>query len=132
MRYVLPKALLRPNLEPAYGNAANLTDETVNRYYDLMLAPGNRGAMIARMEQTVLENPEPLLRSIKAPTLLVWGEKDALIPFSNARDYLRNLPDAKLVSFPELGHVPQEEAPDLSLPPVRPFLRGDDARHDRE
>jgi pimeloyl-ACP methyl ester carboxylesterase len=122
MRYVLPKALLRMNLAPAYGDAAALTDATVDRYYDLMLAPGVRAAMIARMEQTVLEQPEPMLRSIKAPVLLVWGEKDALIPFSNAGDYLRELPNVKLASFPGLGHVPQEEAPALSLPPVKSFL----------
>jgi pimeloyl-ACP methyl ester carboxylesterase len=122
MRYVLPKALLRMNLAPAYGDAAALTDETVNRYYDLMLAPGVRDAMIQRMEQTVLVDPEPLLRSIHAPTLLVWGEKDKLIPFRNADDYLRDLPDAKLAAFPTLGHVPQEEAPALSLPPVQSFL----------
>jgi pimeloyl-ACP methyl ester carboxylesterase len=122
MRYVLPKTLLRMNLAPSYGNAAALTDETVNRYYDLMLAPGVRDAMIERMEQTVLVDPKPLLRSIQAPTLLVWGEKDKLIPISNADDYLRNLTDAKLVSFPQLGHVPQEEAPAISLPPVQSFL----------
>jgi len=124
MRYFLPKALLRMNLAAAYGDAAALTDETVNRYYDLMLGPGIRDAMIRRLEQTVLVDPEPLLRTIHAPTLLVWGEKDALIPFSNAWDYQRNLSNATLVSFPTLGHVPQEEAPALSLPPVESFLSG--------
>ena len=103
MRYFLPKALLRMNLVPAYGNPAALTDATTDRYYDLMLAPGVRDALIARMEQTVLEDPVPLLRTIQAPTLLVWGEKDALIPISNAADYLRNLPDARLVKLPTLG-----------------------------
>ena len=110
------------NLTPAFGSAATLSDETTDRYYDLMLAPGARDALLARMEQTVLEDPAPLLRSIRAATLLVWGEKDALIPASNADDYLRNLSDAKLVSFPELGHVPQEEAPATSLLPVQSFL----------
>ena len=122
MRYFLPKMLLRMNLAPAYGDASALSENVVTRYYELMLAPGARDAMIARMEQTVLQNPEPLLRSINVPVLLLWGEKDALIPFGNAVDYLRNLADSKLVSLPALGHVPQEEAPALSLPPVRAFL----------
>ncbi len=111
MRYVLPKALLRTNLEAAYGNPQTLSGQTVDRYYDLMLAPGVRGAMIARMEQSVRVDPEPLLRNIRAPVLLVWGEKDAMIPFANAADYARVLPESTLVSFPALGHVPQEEAP---------------------
>ncbi len=122
MRYFLPKMLVRKSIEAAYGNPSALTDATVDRYYDLMRAPGVRQAMIERMEQTVLQDPEPLLRKISAPTLLVWGEKDAMIPFSNARDYLRVLPNAKLVAFPELGHVPQEEAPAQSLPPIQAFL----------
>ena len=122
MKITLPKPFLRMNLAPAYGDPAALTDETVDRYHDLMLAPGGRDALIARMEQTVLEDPKPLLRRIRAPVLLVWGEKDALIPIRNAADYLGNLPDASLVSLPGLGHVPQEEAPAVSLAPVKAFL----------
>jgi hypothetical protein len=49
------------NLAAAYGDPAALSDETVDRYYDLMRAPGVREAIIARMEQTVLEDPRPLL-----------------------------------------------------------------------
>jgi pimeloyl-ACP methyl ester carboxylesterase len=124
MRYVLPKALLRANLTAAYGDPGKLSPETVDRYYDLMLAPGVRDAMIARMEQSVRADPEPLLRRVQAPVLLVWGEKDALIPFGNAADYTGALPASTLVSFPALGHVPQEEAPVESLVPVRAFLAG--------
>jgi len=122
MEYVLPKALLQLNLEPSYGDPLALTPATVDRYHDLMLAPGARKALLTRMEQTVLVEPEPLLRSIKAPVLLLWGEKDALIPFSNAVDYTRSLPDSRLVSFPALGHVPHEEGPAESLAPLRSFL----------
>jgi pimeloyl-ACP methyl ester carboxylesterase len=71
----------------------------------------------------VRENPVPLLQSIRAPVLLVWGEKDAMIPVSNAADYTRALPNSTIVSFPGLGHVPQEEAPEESLEPVEAFLR---------
>jgi len=123
VQYVLPKALLQMNLEPSYGDPSVMSTATVDRYHDLMLAPGVRKALLARMEQTVLVPPKPLLRSIKAPVLLLWGEKDALIPFSNAADYARNVPDIRLVSFPELGHVPHEEAPELSLTPLRAFLK---------
>ena len=81
MRYALPKALLRMNLSIAYGDPAALTEAVVTRYYDLMLAPGVRDAMIRRMELTVLEEPEPYLRRIQAPTLLLWGKQDGMIPF---------------------------------------------------
>jgi pimeloyl-ACP methyl ester carboxylesterase len=122
MKYVLPKAMLRPNLAAAYGDPSVMTDALLDRYYALMLAPGVRSAMITRMEQSVLPEPAPLLRQIQAPTLLLWGEKDAMIPIANAADYLAALPHATLVRLPGVGHVPHEEIPSASLEPVRAFL----------
>ena len=120
--YVLPERLLRPMLARAYGDPAVLTEEVYARYRDMLLAPGVRRAIVARVGQSVLADPEPILRRIRAPTLLVWGEKDALVPVRNAADYAKVLPESDLVSFPDLGHVPQEEAPARSLEPVRAFL----------
>lgn len=122
MTFLLPKALMRMSLAPAYGDPDRLQDRVLTRYYDLLLGPGVRDAMLARMYQSVLEDPLPLLRRIQAPTLLLWGEKDGMIPFANSADYVRAIPNIRLVSFPALGHVPHEEDPDESLEPVVKFL----------
>jgi pimeloyl-ACP methyl ester carboxylesterase len=122
MRVALPRSLLRMNLAPAYADPARLEDATLTRYHDLLRAPGVRTAMLARLEQTVLEPPEPWLRKIAAPTLLLWGEQDAMIPIANAQDYLSAVPNGLLVSLPGLGHVPFEEAPAPALAPVIAFL----------
>lgn len=123
MRYVMPKSVLRMNLAPAYANPAALTDELTTRYHDLMLAPGSRQAMLMRLQQTVLTDPRPLLATTTAPTLLVWGEADAMIPMANAQDYLGAVKGSRLVTFPDTGHLPQEEAAQASLQVVAQFLR---------
>lgn len=122
MRVALPRFLVRQNLEASYGDPQRLPEETVQRYYDLLRAPGARLALIHRMEQTVLVEPRPRLEQIDAPTLLLWGEEDRLIPVSNAQDYLDHLPDARRVVLDGVGHLPQEEAPQRSLEPVEAFL----------
>lgn len=122
MRYTLPRFMLRSNIAVGYADPAALTEDAVTRYHELMLAPGARDAMLARMEQTVLTDPVPLLERIVAPTLLIWGEQDAMIPFANAKDYQRHIADVRLVSFADLGHLPHEEAPASSLPAVQAFL----------
>jgi pimeloyl-ACP methyl ester carboxylesterase len=122
MKYFLPRPLLEMNLAAAYADPTRLTEPVVDRYYELLLAPGNREAMLDRMRQCVLEDPVPLLLHIRTPTLLLWGKKDRLIPYRNAADYLATLPNATLVSFADLGHVPHEEAPAESLKPVEKFL----------
>lgn len=123
MRHVLPKPLLRMNLKAAYAQPESLSDAVTTRYHDLILAPGARQAMLDRLAQTVLQEPGPLLRQIRAPTLLVWGEADAMIPVSNASDYLQAITGSRLVSWPKVGHLPQEEAAQLSLKAVAEFLR---------
>ena len=122
MRYVLPKPLLTMSLEPAYADPKAMTPALATRYYDLMLVPGARDAMLARMHQTILADPVPLLRTIRVPTLLLWGQQDQMIPFANSADYLKALPNASLVALPGLGHLPFEEAPARSLVPLRAFL----------
>lgn len=43
------------------------------------------------------------------PTLLLWGERDIVVPVSAAKAYHQALPKAKLVVFPECGHRPEIE-----------------------
>lgn len=122
MQRVLPRPLVRMSLAPAYADPKALDEATLTRYHDMLLAPGVRPALIARMAQLVLQDPTPLLRRVRAPTLLLWGTRDAMIPPSNAQDYLRVMPDARLVTLPGVGHLPQEQAPAESLPPVLAFI----------
>lgn len=122
MRYWLPRWMLRSSLAAGFADPAALTEPLVTRYHDLMRAPGARQALLDRMRQTVLTDPAPLLRAIAAPVLLIWGEKDAMIPVANAADYQRLLPDATLVVLPEVGHVPQEEAPESAVGGMQAFL----------
>ena len=45
-----------------------------------------------------------------------------MIPVRNAQDYLRLMPNARLVRLPGMGHVPFEESPAQALPPLERFL----------
>jgi pimeloyl-ACP methyl ester carboxylesterase len=123
--YALPSFMLRPNIAISYGDPTKLTDAIFTRYRDMMLAPGVRAAIVARMAQDVKPDPVPLLKRIEVPTLLLWGQKDGMIPFANSADYVAALPHATLVPMPGLGHVPFEEAPALSVAKLRAFLQED-------
>lgn len=123
--YVAPRNMLKASLAAGYARPEALSEATLTRYRDMLLAPGVRSAMLVRMGQVVLRDPAPTLARIKAPTLLLWGEDDAMIPISNATDYLRDMPTAKLVRLANLGHLPFEEDPDVSLAPVERFLSGE-------
>jgi len=122
--YTLPRFLVRMNLAVAYADPKRLSEATLTRYQDMLLAPGDRRAVLARTQQVLLEPPAPQLAKISAPTLILWGEQDRMIPFGNSADYLRDIAHAKRVALPGLGHLPFEEDPAASLPPVLAFLNG--------
>jgi pimeloyl-ACP methyl ester carboxylesterase len=50
------------------------------------------------------------LGAVRAPTLLVWGDRDRLVPVRVAEEWGRLLPRSRLVRLP-CGHVPMWEAP---------------------
>ena len=123
MKYSLPAWALKMGVVPAYGDEKLLTADALHRYQDMMRAPGVRTALIERMRQTRNSDPVPRLQSLKMPVLLVWGDKDAFIPISNAQDYLKAIPHAVLATIPQAGHVVHEEAPIPSVEAVKEFLQ---------
>jgi len=52
------------------------------------------------------------MASITAPVMLIHGERDRLVPVRAARRVARRNPAWKLETLPDVGHVPQLEAPD--------------------
>jgi len=122
MRHVLPRVLVTMSLQPAYADPAQMTGERATRYHELLRAPGVRDGLIERMRQLVLRDPVPILQTIAAPTLLLWGERDAMVPAANAQDYLRVMPRARLLLLPAVGHIPQEEGGSAALAAVQGFL----------
>jgi pimeloyl-ACP methyl ester carboxylesterase len=50
------------------------------------------------------------------------GELDQLIPVAQARALAGAIPGAKLVVYPDGGHVPMEQLPDRSAKDLRDFL----------
>jgi pimeloyl-ACP methyl ester carboxylesterase len=61
-------------------------------------------------------------RMIRAPTLLVWGDRDPLVPFALADAWREALPSARLVVIRGAGHVPMVERPQQSVEALREFL----------
>ena len=122
IQYFLPKYFVKKSIEPAFVDTGSLNDALVSRYYDMLRAPGVRGAILARSNQTIYTDPVPRLQKIKAPTLLIWGEQDQMIPSSNAQSYAGVLLNSTTVLVPKLGHLLQEEQPEKGLTAVTQFL----------
>jgi pimeloyl-ACP methyl ester carboxylesterase len=63
-----------------------------------------------------------MLQRVTAPTLVLHGEHDRLVPADAARALVRQRPDFELVVHPDAGHVLQLETPEWWLAEVGRWL----------
>lgn len=122
-RYLDPQLLVEQGLRAAYHDADAVDDELIARYRDLTLRQGSRHALMARFGQPRREADtagDPA--DISLPTLILWGAHDTMIGVEHGERFADVMPDARLVIYPDLGHVPMEEAPRRTAADVREFL----------
>ncbi len=122
MARLLPRRMIESSVQNVYGDPTRVTDELVERYYQLTLRAGNRQALVQRFQQAPAGDSQALIRQVRQPTLILWGGRDGLIAPANAERFKADIAGSRLVIFEQLGHVPQEEDPALTLPVVQGFL----------
>ena len=121
MEWVLPRGVVASSVRNVYGDPSKVTPDLVDRYYELTLRAGNRKALAYRMDQK-LSGDEAAIKNLKVPTLILWGEKDRLIPLDSAQRFAADIQGSKLVVFDALGHVPHEEDAVKTVEVLKAFL----------
>ncbi len=109
-------------MQAIYADKTQVTPERVKRTADMMRQPGNGEAYVQSIEEFSLPDPEPILKSITAPTLILWGADDKVISVDHGKRMAAAIPGASLIIYEGIGHVAHEEAPERSLGDARAFL----------
>jgi pimeloyl-ACP methyl ester carboxylesterase len=50
-----------------------------------------------------------MIKTIKVPTMIVWGKDDEIIPIDHANRFKKDIPHAQLIIYDNCGHVPMME-----------------------
>ncbi len=119
---VTPRSLIADNLPAAFANPKLADDKAVDLYWELLRYPGNREATIERFATPSEPATDAKLARISAPTLILWGDEDHLIPVSSGRWLAKRVSGAELIIYPKTGHVPMEERADQSAADVYRFI----------
>jgi pimeloyl-ACP methyl ester carboxylesterase len=121
MQVTLPRSIVESSIKNVMGDPSKVTPELVSRYYDLTARAGNRRAVGQRFAQMRTDN-SAAIKTIKQPTLILWGGKDRLIPPRYGLDFKRDIAGSEHVQFDDLGHVPHEEDAPRTLAVFTAFL----------
>jgi hypothetical protein len=126
-KYVTPRSIVQKSIENVYADKSKVTETLVDRYFELSLREGNRRAFIDRMSEFrnkgILNVKTSQIKNLLMPTLIIWGDKDFLIPLEVGEKFHADLPNDTLVVFKNLGHTPMEEDAAKTVAVVKDFLK---------
>jgi pimeloyl-ACP methyl ester carboxylesterase len=104
------------SVQSAFGNPAAVTPE-------ILSASQEASHGFVRLMRRVGLSDVPQNQTPRAPTLLVWGERDKLASVSRAQEIAAEIPNAQLAVVKNAGHMPQLEDPMSFVKIVRDFVQ---------
>lgn len=120
---ITPRSLASEGLKKSVSVKDIITEEMVDRYWELVRHPGNRHATSLRFAwYRNNANYSLMVENITQPALILWGEDDSLIPVEAGIRMNKLIPNSKILTFEGIGHLPMEEAPMETAGAVRAFL----------
>lgn len=119
-------------LHQCFADGGLVNDALLDFSYSLARMPGSRQSLLSavrslgifgRLHPRVKQAFGERLHELRAPTLLVWGEDDRILPARHARRAHERIPDSALHVLPACGHLVQIERADEFNTLLLQFLR---------
>jgi pimeloyl-ACP methyl ester carboxylesterase len=131
-RLVLVDAAIRPQRTRPTARPAHVM-RTISRgslgFAPLLmrdLVRSHPRSLVAATVDALQSDWEPHLRRIDAPTLVIWGEHDAITPIALGHQIAAVVPSARLITLAEAGHNPMWESAEAFNAEVLSFLANRD------
>ncbi len=118
---ITPRFLIHKTVKDSYENDELISDELVDRYFDLLLREGNREALMLKMQHIKLDNWRKI-KKIKNPTLIMWGDQDRVVPPEHAYRFHKDIKGSEFIMYEKIGHLPMEENAQNSANDALEFL----------
>ena len=118
-----PKFFATQGLKTSVYDLNLATDEIANQFHELTLMQGSREAILSRFSKQNYSNEKPdILKKIQAPTLIIHGREDNIIPFKSSINLDQYIQNSQLVIYPKIGHLPMYETPARVADDIKNFL----------
>lgn len=119
---ITPRHIFSEGLRDSFVHQNLITRAMVTQYWELNRMAGTREATRERFGLPWDTYIKDHTSQIKAPTLILWGAQDHLIPVAAAHEYAAGIAGSRLIVYPDAGHIVQEDVADRSAADVRAFL----------
>ena len=123
LSYYTPKFFASQGLKSSVYDSDLATPELASQFHELTLMKGSREAILSRFSSRSYRNENvDILAAIKAPTLIIHGQEDNIIPFSSSINLNKHIKNSELKIYTEVGHLPMYEAPENTANDIKKFI----------
>jgi pimeloyl-ACP methyl ester carboxylesterase len=127
-RWLLARIDNRPLIEDGLRKDVHdprvVTPSFIDRWAEFQRAPGHREILMSIDFASFATASEATLAGVAVPTLVLHGEADPLVPVASGRRFAAAIPGARLITYADVGHLPQLEVAARSAADVAAFLDG--------
>ncbi len=120
---VLNRRFAVRSLRGGYFHQERVTDDAISGYHLPARLSGSARTFLAVLRDADFGAAAARIHQVQHRTLIIWGENDPWVPLAHGERLTAELPNSRLVVFPECGHLPHEEYPERFHEEVLPFLR---------
>ncbi len=113
-------------LESAYDPAFEVSDEIRDGYAQILQVDDwqvGLAQILTQQETSDPIDPATFAQAVEGlPVTLIWGENDTWVPLSRGEALAELVPNAELIAYAGVGHLPMEEAPEQFIDDLIAFL----------
>ena len=120
---ITPRMLVEESLRGSVEKQDIVDDAMIDRYWELLRFPGNREATVMRAKMDREPAVAARVGEIRAPTLILFGDRDRVINPSAALTFHERIAGSEMLIEKGIGHLPMEEAPDQTAAAISDFLK---------
>lgn len=120
-RLTIPRSILKQGLVTSVVETSVFSASDIDMYWQFNLMAGTGEATAKRFKQPPV-TPHQSIANIQVPTLILWGDKDPLIPVTDAQKFNSSIAGSEMIIYNDVGHIPQLEIPQDSAADVVRFI----------
>tara|TARA_B100001029_G_scaffold34633_1_gene26317 strand:- start:6468 stop:7442 length:975 start_codon:yes stop_codon:yes gene_type:complete len=124
LNYYTPKFFATQGLKVSVYDQKLANIEHAMQFHDLVLLEGSRNAILSMSmgSRSKMHGPESLSR-IEAPTLVIHGDKDNIIPIERSQVFEEYIDNVEIKIYSQIGHLPMYEDPNKTANDIKSFLQ---------
>ena len=111
VKYWFARTGVKKNLQDALYNHSIINEEMINGYLQPFLEDEIFVALTRMIRDREGDLPVEVLKQIKTPCLLIWGDHDKSMPLKVGEQLNKDLANSELIVLKETGHALPEERP---------------------